>query len=201
MKTTIKIILLALISAVLAILAEQLVAVFVNIFQQKEIVLESYAHFTWFLALAALIEEISKYWAVAYVVRKNFGLERRDFILAALLFGTAWGAFEIGLVLFANAKALSEFQAGNPTILFSFATIIALHALTAYLMGIFVATEIFSSPLKNLKNLLFPVLTHLLFNFLAIQKSSQTDILTIIVLVVLFLIGTTILVLRFRKLA
>jgi len=194
MKTTIKIILLALISAALAILAEQLVATFVNIFRQSEIVLESYAHFTWFLALAALIEEISKYWAVVYVIRKNFGLERRNFVPAALFFGAAWGIFEVGLVLFANAKALAEFQAGNPTIIFSFATIVALHALTAYLMGIFAATGTFSSPLKDLKILFFPTLIHLLFNFLA-------SFLTLAVLVVPFLAGTVILTTKRKELA
>src|SRR3989339_328730 len=101
MKIILKIIILAAISAALAILAEQIIATIVNILRQPEIVLDSFARFTWFLALAALIEETSKYWAVYFIIRKQFGLEKMKFIFASLFLGAVWGIFEIGLILFA----------------------------------------------------------------------------------------------------
>jgi len=201
MKNAIKIILLAVISAALAILAEQLAATLVNIFWQREIVLESYQRFTWFLGFAAAIEEISKYWAVAAVIRQKFGLERRNFVLAAFFFGAVWGIFEIGLVLFANSAALAEFQAGNPQILFSFASIVALHALTAFFMGTSISAGIFSDRLKHLKILFFPVLVHLFFNFLTIQRASFADSLIIFTLGLSFLATAAILAFARQKLA
>jgi hypothetical protein len=200
MKNIIKIILLAIVSAALAILAEQIVALVVNMFWQKEIILDSFSHFTWFLALSALIEEISKFWAV-FVIRNNFGLQKIKFVLASFLLGISWGFFEIGLVLFANPKALSALQSVNPEILISFASILVLHTLTTFLMGVFISSNIFSDSLRSLKILFFPVLIHLLFNFLIIQKSGFTNYLVLLSLFVFFLIGTTILAFNFRKLA
>ena len=89
MKTTIKIILLALVSAALAIVVEQLVAAVASAFWQREIIFESYMHFTWFLAFSATLEEISKYWAVYFVIRKKFGLEKVKFVLASFFLGAA----------------------------------------------------------------------------------------------------------------
>ena len=178
MKTIIKIILLAIVSAALAIVAEQLVAAMASLFWQREIVLESYMHFTWFLAFSATVEEISKYWAIYFVIRSNFGLEKMKFIFASLLLGAVWGIFEIGLVLFSDQKALSAFQSGNPQILFSFAAIIALHALTAFLMGIFISTDANAGQIEDiLKVILFPALLHILFNFLIVQKGNFTNYL------------------------
>jgi hypothetical protein len=201
MTTLLKIILLAAVSAALAIIIEQSIAAAVAIFWQIEIIQDSYSHFTWFLAVAAIIEEISKYWAVAYVIRKNFQLEKGRFILASLFLGAMWGVFEIGLVLFANQAALSELRAGNSQIIFSFSSIIALHTLTACLMGIFISAETFSAPLKYLKIMFFPVIIHLLFNFLIIQRGGFTNFLTILILSIALLTGSTILAFGFKKLA
>ena len=201
MKTTIKIILLAIISAALAILVEQLVAAIVSAFWQREIIFESYMHFTWFLAFSAAVEEVSKYWAIYFVIRRNFDLEKLRFVLASLLLGSVWGIFEIGLVLFSDQKALSAFQAGNPQLLFSFITIIALHALTAFLIGTLISTNASSSRFRHVKIILFPVLLHILFNFLIVQKGNFTDLLTIAVLAIGYLAGIIVLAFNFKKLA
>jgi hypothetical protein len=201
MKTIIKIILLALVSAALAIVAEQLVAAAASLFWQREIIFESYMHFTWFLAFSAIVEEISKYWAVYFVIRKKFGLEKFKFILASLFLGAVWGIFEIGLVLFSDQKILSAFHSGDPQVFFSFGTIIALHSLTAFLMGVFISTTERASWLKHIQIILFPVFLHILFNFLIIQKSGFTDFLTIATLGIGYLVGLLVLGFNFRKLA
>jgi len=201
MKNIIKIFFLAVVSVALVIVIEQLIAAMVSAFWQREIVLESYMHFTWFLAFSAAIEEISKYWATYFVIRKNFGLQKIRFVLASLFLGTLWGVLEIGLVLVSDQKVFSAFQSGDMEIIFSFTTVIALHALTAYLMGIFISAETFSGRLKHLKIIFFPVLIHLLFNFLVIQKSGFTNYLIVFSLAAFFLIGTSILALNSKRLA
>lgn len=201
MKTIIKIILLAVVSAALAIVAEQLVAAMASAFWQREIVLESYMHFTWFLAFSAVIEEVSRYWAVQSVIRNKFGLEKMKLVLASLLLGVTWGIFEIGLVLFSNQKVAAAFRSANPQVLFSFAAIIALHTLTAFLMGVLISASTDSGKLKHFKIILFPVLLHLLFNFLIVQKGDFTNYLIIISLGIVFLIATSILAFKFKKLA
>jgi hypothetical protein len=201
MKNIIKIFFLAVVSVALVIVIEQLIAAMVSAFWQREIVLESYMHFTWFLAFSAAIEEISKYWAIYFVIRKNFGLQKIRLVLASFFLGTLWGVLEIGLVLVSDQKVFSAFQSGDMEIIFSFATVIALHALTAYLMGIFISAETFSGRLKHLKIIFFPVLIHLLFNFLVIQKSGFTNYLIVFSLAAFFLIGTSILALNSKRLA
>ena len=201
MKTIIKIIFLAVVSVALAIVVEQLVAAVVSAFWQREIVLESYMHFTWFLAFSAIIEEISKYWSVQSVIRKNFGLQKIHFVIASLFFGTLWGALEIGLVLFADPKYLPAFRSGNPEVVFSFATIIALHTLTAFLMGVFISTSTSSSKLKHFKIVFFPILLHMLFNFLIVQKGDFTNYLVITSLSIAFLAGLIALAFNSKKLA
>ena len=91
MHNIIKIIILAIISAALAIVAEQLVAAMASLFWQREIVLESYMHFTWFLAFSAAIEEISKYWAIYFVIRKKFGLAKNEICPRFPSFGRRMG--------------------------------------------------------------------------------------------------------------
>ncbi|MCX6766732.1 MAG: hypothetical protein NT170_03065 [Candidatus Moranbacteria bacterium] len=201
MKTIIKIILLAIVSAALAILVEQLVAAVVSAFWQREIIFESYMHFTWFLAFSAVVEEVLKYWAVYFVIRKKFGLEKIKFVIASLFLGAAWGIFEIGLVLFSDQKVLSAFRSGNPQVLFSLGTIVALHTLTAFLMGTFISSNDSSRKLRHFQILLFPVLLHVLFNFLIIQKGNFTDFLTVASLAIGYLAGLIVLAFNFKKLA
>ncbi len=201
MKTIIKIILLAIVSIALAIVAEQMIAATANLFWQKEIVLESYARFTWFLALAAAVEEVSKYWAIYFVVKNKFGLQKSKFILASLFLGILWGIFESALAAYTNQNYLTEFKTRNPEVLFSFGSLIAFHALTAFLMGILISANVFWGQLKHLKILFFPILIHILFNFLVIQKGPYTHQLVIISLLVPFFVGTAILAFNFRKLA
>lgn len=201
MKTIIKIIFLVTVSVALAIVIEQLVAAMANAFWQREIVLESYMHFTWFLAFSAAIEEISKYWAIYFVIGNKFGLQKIRFVLASLFLGALWGFLEIGLVLVSDQKALSAFQSGNMEIIFSFATVIALHILTAFLMGVFISTSTSSSKLKHFKIVLFPILLHMLFNFLIVQKGDFTNYLITATLAIAFLIGTLILAFNSKRLA
>lgn len=201
MKNIIKIIFLAVVSATLAIIIEQLVAAIASAFWQREVVLESYMRFTWFLAFSAIVEEISKYWTVYFVISKKFSLEKMKLVFASLFLGIAWGIFEIILILFADQRTLLAFQSGKPEVIFSFATVIALHALTAYLMGIFIFAETFSGRLKHLKILFFPILIHLLFNFLVIQKSDFTNYLTVFSLAISFVAGIIILAVNYKKLA
>jgi len=199
MKTIIKIIFLVTVSVALAIVIEQLVAAMTNAFWQREIVLESYMHFTWFLAFSAAIEEISKYWAIYFVIGNKFGLQKIRFVLASLFLGALWGFLEIGLVLVSDQKALSAFQSGNMEIIFSFATVIALHILTAFLMGVFISTSTSSSKLKHFKIVLFPILLHMLFNFLIVQKGDFTNYLITATLAIAFLIGTLILAFNSKR--
>jgi hypothetical protein len=201
MKTILKIIFLAIISAALAILIEQLVAAIASTFWQREIIFESYMHFTWFLAFSAVVEEISKYWAVYFVIRKKFSLEKTKFVFASFFLGAAWGIFEIGLILFSDPKILSAFQAENPQIIFSFGTIIALHALTAFLMSTLISSSQSLGKLKHLQIILFPVLLHVLFNFLVIQKGNFTNYLTVAILTIGYLVGLVVLAFNFKKLA
>jgi hypothetical protein len=201
MKNIIKIIVLAIVSAALAIVVEQIVAAVASAFWQREIILESYMHFTWFLAFSAIVEEISKYWAVYFVIRKKFDLEKMKSILAALFLGAAWGIFEIGLILFSNQKAFSAFQSGDPQVVFSFGTIVALHALTAFLMGTLISSSQSLGKLKHFQIILFPVLLHILFNFLIIQRGDFTNYLTIFSLAIGFVAGIIILAVNYRKLA
>jgi len=201
MKNTVKIIILAIVSIAIAIVTEQMIAATASIFWQKEIILESYARFTWFLAMAAVIEEISKYWAIYFVIKNKFGLQKFKFILASLFLGILWGIFEIGLAVYTNQNYLTEFKTGSPEILFSFGSLIAFHTLTAFLMGILISANAFSGRLKHLKILFFPILIHILFNFLVVQKGPYTNQLVIISLLIPFFIETAILAFNFRKLA
>lgn len=201
MLNIIKTIVLALISAAFAIVIEQAIAIFVNIFWHQEIIFESYEHFTWFLALAVIIEETFKYWTIYFVIRKNFGLEKMKLVFSSLLLGTVWGISEIGLVFFFNQKYLYALQSGDPEVIFSSISVIALHILTAFLMGVFISTNIFPGRLKHLKILFFPILMHLLFNFLIIQKGDFTNFLLFISLGIAFFVGVSVLAFNFKKLA
>jgi len=196
-----KTIILAVVVAALAVLSEQAVALLVSIFQQREIIFAFYSHFTLFLAGAAVIEEVFKYGAIFFVLRNIFRSRGGNFLFLSAFLGLVWGIFESALVLFSNQNAFSGFQAGNSEIIFSLVAVIAIHALTAFLMGIFIATDTFTGRLKHLKNIFFPVLAHILFNFLIIQKGDFTNYLVIISLALIFLMGMSILLFNFRKLA
>ncbi len=192
MTNIFKIILLAIVTAALAIVAEQILAVFAGIFQQKEIIFSFYPQFTWFLVAAAVTEETLKYWAIYFVIGKKLESHKLRLIAAAVLLGLAWGIFETGLVAFSEQNI--------PDAL-SVVAIIALHTLTAFLMGVFVSTSIDSGKLKHIKILAFPILLHLLFNFLIIQRGSFTNYFVVASLSVALLAGLAILVFNFRKLA
>ncbi|OGI26275.1 MAG: hypothetical protein A3J76_04550 [Candidatus Moranbacteria bacterium RBG_13_45_13] len=201
MANIIKTILLAAIAAAIALLVEQIAATIVSIYWHKEIVFEFYHQLTYFLVGAVIIEEISKYWAIAFVMRKKFDLSGLKFVLLSLLLGVSWGVFEVALILFSNQGYRAEFQSASSQLLFSLAAVISVHSLTAFLIGSFISAETFSGRLKSVKILFFPMLVHLLFNFLMIQKGDFTNYLITLSLAITFLVGIIIFAFNFKKFA
>ncbi|MDD3486936.1 MAG: hypothetical protein PHF35_00980 [Candidatus Moranbacteria bacterium] len=201
MKTAIKIIILAVVSAAIAVFLEQIIAVAADVFWQREIVSNFYQNLTCFLAVSVIIEELSKFWAIFFVIRKKIELSGVKLAIASFFLGAFWGLSEIGLIFYANPEVFQAFRIHEPQILFSLGSILALHTLTAFLMGVFISSNTFSTPLKPVKILFFPVLNHLLYNFLVIQKGNFTNYLVVISLSVFYFIGIAILAFNFRKLA
>lgn len=191
MKNILKTILLAVVAAALAVVAEQILAVLASIFGHPEIVLDFYPQLTWFLIAAAVIEESLKYWAVYFVIRQKFELQKIPFIFSALLLGAVWGAFEAGLTVYS----------GQNIPVASTVPMILLHSLTAFLMGVLILASADPNRPKHIRILLFPILLHLLFNFLIIQKGDFAGFLLMLVLVVPFGFGVAILLLNSKKLA
>ena len=200
MINILKTILLAAVVAALAILLEQILAIGANIFWQKEIIFEFYSRFTWFLISAAAIEEILKYTAIYFVIRGTWNTRGKEFIFLSTLLGSGWGIFEVLLILFLRQGYYTDFFNRNPETIFFLSAIVAVHALTTYLMATLVASAAFSGSLKHLKILFFPFLAHLLFNFLIIQKGEYANILVIMSFAVVFLAGLSVLFLNFRRL-
>jgi hypothetical protein len=192
--------LLGILTALLAVVAEQLLAVFSNLFWKKEIIFSSYNQIGFFLISAVVIEEGLKYLAIKYPIRKNFGLRRKKFITGSIMTGLFFGLTEVAFVAMSNGDYLTGLKAHDPEILFSFFAIILIQTLTAFLIGSLIASHIFSSRFTGLKTLFFPVFIHLLFNFLIIQKGNFTDWLLVITLAITFLISIIILAFNFEKL-
>jgi hypothetical protein len=196
----IKIPILGVITAFLAVVAEQLIAVIADLFWHKEIVFSSYGRISFFLLAAVIIEEALKYLAIRFPLRKNFSLSGMKFIFGSLLTGLFFGLTEVWLVTVSDGEYLSGLRSHNPEIIFSLAGIILIQALTAFLTGSLIASQVFNSRLSALKILFFPVFIHLLFNFLIIQKGYFTNWLVIITLVLTFLISSLVLAFNFRRL-
>jgi hypothetical protein len=191
---------LGVLTALLAVTAEQLLAVLADLFWKKEIIFSSYSQIGFFLISAVIIEEGLKYLAIKYPLRKNFGLRREKFIAGSLITGFFFGLTEVTFVAMSNGNYLTSLKAHDPEALFSFITIILIQALTAFLIGSLMASQVFSSRITGLKILFFPILIHLLFNFLIIQKGNFTNWLLVITLAITFLISIIILAFNFKKL-
>jgi hypothetical protein len=198
-KKIIGIVFLGIFAALFAVLAEQLLAVLVSIFWKKEIVFDFYGHLGIFLIAAAIIEESLKYSAIFFLFQEKFGLERTKLWTASLIFGLFFGLTEIILIVISNEK-LADLSALSPEIIFSLATIVLIQALNALLIGAFLASRFFSGKFASLKILFFPVLIHLLYNFLIIQKSNFTNWLVGIVLGITFVTSLVIITFNFREL-
>ncbi|MDP1845894.1 MAG: hypothetical protein Q8L09_04065 [Candidatus Moranbacteria bacterium] len=199
MKKIILIISLGIFAALFAVFAEQLLAVLVSIFWKKEIIFDYYGHLGIFLIAATLIEEGLKYSAIYFLFKEKFDLERARLWAASLTFGLFFGLTELLLIIISNEK-LADLSALSPEVIFSLATIILIQALNALLIGAFLASRFFSGKFIVLKILFFPVLIHLLYNFLIIQKSNFTNWLVGIVLGITLITSLVIIAFNFREL-
>ena len=199
MATFIKIIFLGILTALAAVIAEQLLAVLVNIFWQKEIVFNYYGQLGIFLVIAAVIEEGFKYLAIVSIIRKKINLYGLKLCLGSLVLGYFFGLTEIFLIFISNENLVSG-GALTSSVIFSLVTVVFLQSFAALLTGSMIASRIFSGKLSVLKIIFFPVLIHLLYNFLVIQKSNFTDWLVGIVLGITLVIGLVIIAFNFREL-
>jgi hypothetical protein len=199
MATFIKIIFLGILTALAAVIAEQMLAVLVNIFWQREIVFSYYGQLGIFLVIAAVIEEGFKYLAIVSIIRKKINLYGLKLCLGSLALGFFFGLTEI-LLIFISNENLASGRALDSSVIFSLVTVVLLQSLAALLAGSMIASRIFSGKLSVLKIIFFPVLIHLLYNFLVIQKSNFTDWLVGIILGITLVISLVIIVFNFREL-
>jgi hypothetical protein len=187
-------------TALAAVVAEQLLAVAVNIFFHKEIILDVYAHLGFFVISAAIIEEAFKYFSLSYIFRQIFDLRRFKFIFAALFSGLFFGLTEAYLILLTNGKKISEIGTlGGDTLLALF-SVILVHILTIFLIAVLIAAGGKEKRFRALRIIVPPTLVHLLYNFIIIQKGNFTNWLVVLVLGIVFLAGLVILVFNLRDL-
>ncbi len=187
--------------AFVAVVAEQFLAIVVNIFSGREIVLDVYTHLSFFLVASAVIEESFKYFVAVFVLRRFLNLEHFKFILAALLAGLFFGATEIYLILLTNGKRVQDIQNLDGNTVFSLAAIALLHIFTFFFISSFIASRQKETRFQAINVLPLPIFIHLLFNFLVIQKGDFTNWLIGIVLGIFFAINLFLIVFSFRKLA
>jgi hypothetical protein len=199
MATFIKIILLGILTALAAVIFEQMMAIIANIFWQKEIIFDYYGRLGIFLVIAVIIEESSKYLAVSRIVRRKINLRGLNFCLGSLGIGFFFGLTEIFLILISN-KNLIGGGALERSIIFSLVTVVFVQSLTTLLAGSMIASRIFAGKLSVPKILFFPIFIHLLYNFLIIQKSNVTNWLVVIILGIAFAISVSIIAFNFREL-
>lgn len=200
MTSFIKIFFLGILTALAAVIAEQLLAVLANIFWQKEIIFDYYGQLGIFLVIAAVAEESFKYLAIVSIIRKKINIHRLKFCLGSFGLGLFFGLTEVFLIFISNENLVGG-RALDHSVIFSLATIILVQSLTALLISSMIAGRIFAGRLSALKILLFPVLIHLLYNFLIIQKSNFTNWLVGIVLGITLFVSMAIIVFNFRELA
>jgi hypothetical protein len=199
MAAFIKIIFLGILTALAAVLAEQLLAVMANIFWQKEIIFDYYGRLGIFLVIAAVIEESFKYLAIISIIRKKINLRGIKLCLGSLALGLFFGLTEVYLIFISNEN-LAGARALDHSVMFSLVTVVIVQSLTALLAGSMIAGRIFAGKISVIKIIFFPVLIHLLYNFLVIQKSNFTSWLVGIVLGMTFVISIAIITFNFREL-
>lgn len=185
--------------ALAAVVAEQFLAVAVNIISQKEIVLDVYTHLSFFLVASAIIEESLKYFSAVFVLRRNLNLRGFKFVAAALIAGLFFGAVEVCFILLTNGKRIQDIGNLDGSALFSLSAVVLLHILTFFLISSLIASREKEARLQALRTIIPPAFIHLLFNFLIIQKGDFTNWLVGIVLGITFLIGFVIIAFNFRK--
>lgn len=186
--------------ALAAVVSEQLLAVFANIFFQKEIMLDVYTHLNFFLVAVAIIEESLKFLAIGYILRQIFALRRFRFIAAATISGLFFALTEIYLILLTNGKSFRSVQTLDGDTLFALLAVLLIHILTALLIGVLMASRDQSAKFKALKTIVPPAFVHLLINFLIIEKGNFTHWLVIIALGITFAASLSIVASNFREL-
>lgn len=191
---------LGVLTALAAIIAEQLLSVGANIFLKIEIIPSAFAHLGFFIVAAAIIEESCKYIAATRVLRRNFGLRGFKFIFAAVVTGLFFGLTEAFLVLLANGKKVSDIGSLGSETTFSLAIVILTHILTMIFIGALIAGRREKSKLDALKTIIPPAFVHLLVNFLIIQKGDFTNWLIGITLGIVFIANLLIITFSFRRL-
>lgn len=187
-------------TALAAVVAEQLLAVGANVIFQKEIILDVYNHLDFFVVVAAVIEESFKYFAASRVLHRIFGFRGARFVFSAMLAGVFFGLTEAYFVLLADGKKISDVGSLGSEDLFSLAAVILTHALTALLIAVLIASRRKRTGLDALKTIIPPTFVHLLVNFLVIQKGDFTNWLVGIVLGIVFFASLSIMAFNFREL-
>lgn len=187
-------------TALAAVVAEQLLAVIANIIFQREIVLDVYTHLGFFLVAAAIIEEILKYFSVSYILRRTFSLRRFKFIFAATIAGAFFGLTEIYFVLLANGRRVQDIKIMGGEVLFSLLTILLVHIATILLIAALISTRAQKTKLDALRTIAPAAFVHLLVNFLIIQKGDFTNWLIGIALGIVFIVNLSIIASNFQEL-
>lgn len=187
-------------TAFAAVVFEQFLAVAAGIISQKEVVLDVYNNLSFFLVTAAIIEESLKYFSAIFVLMNFLNLHRFKFVTASVVTGLFFGLTEAYLILLTNGKKIQEIRSFDSSTLFSLAAVVLLHILTFFLISSLIASREKETKFQALRTITLPVLIHLLFNFLIIQKGDFTNWLVGIVLGITFLISFSIIAFNFRKL-
>jgi hypothetical protein len=197
----IKVILLGILTAFSAIIIEEILATWAQIYLSQEIILDYYKNFTWFLLAAVLIEEGLKYGAIRYIIFERFAARGKALIASSFLLGIFFGAAEVGLIIYSNFEAKNLLNMLDREIVISLFGVAMIQTSTALLMGSLLLTKEEITPVSFISILSFPVIIHLLYNFLVIQKSNFTNFLVIFTLILSFFISIIILAANYRRLA
>jgi hypothetical protein len=192
--------LVGILTALAAVVFEQLLAILANLFLHREVLPEVHTSLGFFLVAATVIEESCKYLALSRVLRRSFGLTGSRFIFSALTTGLFFGLTEIYFVLLSGGKKISEIGNLDSQTFFSLLTVIAVHILTIFFMSLLIASQREKTKFEILKTIAPPIFFHLLVNFLIIQRGDFTDWLVEIVLGIFFTVSLAIMAVNFRHL-
>ena len=201
MKIIIKTLILGILTAIFAVIAEQLLAAGAQYFFNQEIILSFYDRITWFLAAAVIIEEGSKYSVLRYAIHDRLNIRGKKFVTSSLFFGLLFGLAEIGLIIFSNPEAKILARSFDREMIIGLSSIALIQTATALLIGALIATQKEKMRLAFLRILVFPILIHFLYNFLVIQKGAYTDFLVLATLVISYLVSLAIIAFNWRGLA
>lgn len=197
----VRVALLGILTAFLAVIIEQIIATWSQAYFNQEIILDYYKNFTWFLLAAVLIEEGLKYGTIRYIIFERFAARGKALIASSFLLGLFFGAAEVGLIIYSNFEAKNLLNMLDREIIISLFGVAMIQTSTALLMGSLLLTKEKITPVSFISILSFPVIIHLLYNFLVIQKSNFTNFLVLFTLFLSFFISIIILAANYRRLA